>query len=166
MSGMSMTSPVEFAASLEDCYRRIGERSMRDLPIYNDALAVEAIGFRVLGDALAGILITPWFMNLVVQPLDGSLNTCSPGSSISHAFPVGAIDFNVGDIEGIGKIASCSLFSPMFDFTAMDQARATAEAAFVEILLPPAEHERPVAKVASAVDRRRFLRGELAEPQP
>lgn len=158
-----MTSPVEFASLLENCYRRIGECSMRDLPIYNDALAVEAVGFRTHGDALAGILITPWFMNLMLRPIDGSLASCSPGSSIAHAFPVGAIDFNVGDIEGIGRIASCSLFSPMFEFSTMEQARATAEAAFVEILLPPVEHERPATKVATAVDRRRFLRGELAE---
>ncbi len=161
-----MTSPVEFASLLEDCYRRIGERSMRDLPIYNDALGVEAVGFRIYGEALVGILITPWFMNLILQPLDGSLASCSPGSSISYGFPVGAIDFNVGDIEGVGRIASCSLFSPMFEFDAMDQARATAEAAFVQILLPPAQHERPATKVATAVDRRRFLRGELAEPRP
>ena len=166
MSETSMASPVEFASLLEDCYRRIGERSMRDLPVYNDALAVEAVGFRAVGEAFAGILITPWFMNLVLRPLDGSLAAWNPGSSISHAFPVGAIDFNVGDIDGIGRIASCSLFSPMFEFGTMEQARATAEAAFVEILLPPAEHERPAAKVASAVDRRRFLRGELAEPRP
>ena len=166
MSEASMASPVEFASLLEDCYRRIGERSMRDLPVYNDALAVEAVGFRAVGEAFAGILITPWFMNLVLRPFDGSLAAWNPGSSISHPFPVGAIDFNVGDIDGIGRIASCSLFSPMFEFGTMEQARATAEAAFVEILLPPAEHERPAAKVASAVDRRRFLRGELAEPRP
>ncbi len=166
MSETSMTSPVEFANLLETCYRRIGECSMRDLPIYNDALAVEAVAFRTFGDALTGILITPWFMNLILRPLDGSLASCNAGSSITHVFPVGAIDFNVGDIDGIGRTASCSLFSPMFEFSAMEQARATAEAAFVEILLPPVEHERPATKVAAAVDRRRFLRGELAEPQP
>jgi len=166
MSETSMASPVEFASLLEGCYRRIGERSMRELPIYNDALAVEAVGFRIHGDALAGILITPWFMNLVLRPLDGSLASHSPGSSISHAFPVGAIDFNVGDIDGIGRIASCSLFSPMFEFGEMDVARATAEAALIEILLPPAEYERPAAKVAAAVDRRSFLRGALTEPRP
>ena len=161
-----MASPLEFASLLEACYRRIGEHSMRDLPVYNDALVVEAVGFRAHGDALAGILITPWFMNLILQPLDGSLASRRPGSSISHAFPVGVIDFNVGDIDGIGRIASCSLFSPMFEFGTMEQARATAEAAFVEILLPPAARERPAAKVVAAVDRRRFLRGELAEPRP
>jgi hypothetical protein len=45
-------------------------------------------------------------------------------------------------------------------------ARATAEAPFVEILLPPVAHERPATKVVAAVNRRRSLRGELAEPRP
>jgi [NiFe] hydrogenase assembly HybE family chaperone len=166
MSGTSITNPAEFASVLEVCYRRIGERAMRDLQIYNDALEVETVGFRLWGEAVTGILITPWFMNLVLHRLDGSLGSCPPGSSITHAFPAGVIDFNVGDIDGLGRIAGCSLFSPMFEFGTMDQARATAEAALVEILLPPVEHEHPAAKVAAAVDRRRFLRGELAERRP
>ena len=166
MSGSSTANPVEFASLLEACYRRIGDRAMRDLPIYNDALDVAAVGFAIRDAAISGILITPWFMNLVLCPLDGSLASHSLGSSITHDFPAGSIDFTVGAIDGIGPIASCSLFSPMDEFSTMEQARATAEAAWLEILMPPAEHERPAAKVAAAVDRRRFLRGELAERQP
>jgi len=167
MSGTTMTSPVEFAASLEECYRRIGERSMRDLPIYNEALAVEAIGFGTRSATIAGILITPWFMNVILLPLDGSLASQRPGSSFSHVFPVGAIDFNVADIDGIGRIASCSLFSPMFEFSAMDVARATAEAAIAEILTPPVDRgDQSSGWVAKTVDRRSFLRGELTEPRP
>ena len=166
MSGSSTANPVEFASLLEACYRRIGDRAMRDLPIYNDALDVAAVGFAIRDGAMSGILITPWFMNLMLCPLDGSLASHSPGVSITHDFPAGSIDFTVGAIDGIGPIASCSLFSPMDEFSTMEQARATAEAAWLEILMPPAEHERPAAKVAAAVDRRRFLRGELAERQP
>ena len=166
MSGSSTANPVEFASLLEACYRRIGDRAMRDLPIYNDALDVAAVGFAIRDGAMSGILITPWFMNLMLCPRDGSLASHPLGSSITHDFPAGSIDFTVGAIDGIGPIASCSLFSPMDEFSTMDQARATAEAAWLEILMPPAEHERPAAKVAAAVDRRRFLRGELAERQP
>ena len=166
MSGSSTANPVEFASLLEACYRRVGDRAMRDLPIYNDALDVAAVGFAIRDGAMSGILITPWFMNLMLCPRDGSLASHSPGSLIAHDFPAGSIDFTVGAIDGIGPIASCSLFSPMDEFSTMDQARATAEAAWLEILMPPAEHERPAAKVAAAVDRRRFLRGELAERQP
>ncbi|NVN85479.1 MAG: [NiFe]-hydrogenase assembly chaperone HybE [Rhodopseudomonas sp.] len=159
-----MTSAIEYAAALEALYRRIGERSMHDLPIYNEALAVEAVGFDAHDDAISGILITPWFMNLMLLPLDGSLAARALGSSFSHGFPVGMFDFTVGDIEGVGRIASCSLFSPMFEFADMAAARATAAAAMAEIRNP--EPEQPKTRVVAALDRRSFLRGALTEPRP
>jgi [NiFe] hydrogenase assembly HybE family chaperone len=159
-----MTDAIAYAATLEAIYRRIGEHSMRDLPIYNDALAVEAIGFAADDGAISGILITPWFMNLMLLPSDGSLATRALGSSFSHDFPVGALDFTVGAIEGLGRIASCSLFSPMFEFSDMAMARANAEAAIAEIRDP--EPEAPKARVVTALDRRSFLRGALTEPRP
>lgn len=161
-----MTDCAAFAASLEECYRRIGERSMRDLPIYNEALAVAAIGFAVRNDAISGILVTPWFMNLILVPQDGSLAARTPGTSFSHAFPAGAIDFTVAEIDGVGRIASSSLFSPMFQFDEMEAATATATAAMAEILTsPPLPHDE-TRKLAPAVDRRNFLRGALTEPRP
>jgi len=159
-----MTGAIAYAATLEGLYRRIGERSMHDLPIYNAALAVEAVGFDLRDGAVSGILITPWFMNLMLLPSDGSLAARALGSSFSHSFPVGAFDFTVGDVERLGRIASCSLFSPMFDFADMAAARATAEAAMAEICNP--EPEQPKARVVAALDRRSFLRGALMEPRP
>jgi [NiFe] hydrogenase assembly HybE family chaperone len=159
-----MTDAIAYATTLEAIYRRIGEHAMRDLPIYNDALAVEAIGFAADDDAISGILITPWFMNLMLLPSDGSLAGRALGSSFSHTFPVGALDFTVGAIDGLGRIASCSLFSPMFEFADMVAARANAEAAIAEIRNP--EPEAPKARVVSALDRRSFLRGALTEPRP
>lgn len=161
-----MTDCAAFAALLEDCYRRIGERSMRDLPIYNDALSIAAIGFDIRNDAISGILVTPWFMNLILVPRDGSLASRATGSSFSHAFAAGAIDFTVGDIDGVGRIASSSLFSPMFEFDDMEAAKATATAAMIEILTSPAAEQDQARKLAPAVDRRNFLRGALTEPRP
>lgn len=51
---------------LAGSYREIGERAMRDLPIYNDALGVEAVGFRWFNGTTIGIMVTPWFMNVVI----------------------------------------------------------------------------------------------------
>jgi [NiFe] hydrogenase assembly HybE family chaperone len=158
-----MTDAIAYAATLVTIYRSIGEHAMRDLPIYNDALPVEAIGFSASDHAISGILITPWFMNLMLLPADGSLATRARGSSFSHDFPIGAFDFTVGEIEGIGRIASCSLFSPMFEFADMAAARATAEAAIAEIFDPGPE--APKTRVVSALDRRSFLRGALTEPR-
>jgi [NiFe] hydrogenase assembly HybE family chaperone len=159
-----MTDAIAYAVALEALYRRIGEHSMRDLPIYNEALSVEAIGFAAYDDAISGILITPWFMNLMLLPSDDSLATRGLGSSFSHAFPVGTLDFTVGNLDGLGRIASCSLFSPMFEFADMATARANAEAAIAEIRNP--EPDQPKTRVVTALDRRSFLRGVLAEPRP
>jgi [NiFe] hydrogenase assembly HybE family chaperone len=159
-----MTDANAYAATLEAFYRRIGAHSMRDLPVYNEALAVEAIGFAADDDAISGIVITPWFMNLMLLPSDGSLAMRALGSSFSHNFPIGAFDFTVGDLDGLGRIAGCSLFSPMFEFADMATARANAEAAIAEIRNP--EPEAPKTRVVTALDRRSFLRGSLTEPRP
>ena len=161
--------PAAVAALLAQSYREAGERSMRDLPIYNDILSVEAIGFRPFDNKIMGIMVTPWFMNVVLVPLDDSMSDVAPGYSLQQRFPVGLLEFNVGEIEPIGRIASCSLFSPMFEFSDMAAARATAEACLIELMMAvPAdceEAEKP-RKLAAAVDRRNFLRGTLTEPQP
>ena len=57
---------------LAGSYREIGERAMRDLPIYNDALGVEAVGFRRFNGTIVGIMVTPWFMNVVMPANRGS----------------------------------------------------------------------------------------------
>ena len=163
---MKITKPAAFGALLEDHYRRVGERSMRDLPIYNDALSVEAVGFALHGEAIAGILITPWFMNVVLQPLDDRLASQPPGLSFAHVFPVGTLDFTVADIDAVGRIGTCSLFSPMFDFGDMDTARATASAALAEIVSPQVDQAAANRRPASAVDRRSLLRGSLTGARP
>jgi len=48
---------------------REAEPSLRDLPIYTAVLAIEAIGFcQTDTEMLIGVVLTPWFMNLVRLP--------------------------------------------------------------------------------------------------
>ena len=148
---------------LAKTYREIGERAMRDLPIYNDTLGVEAVGFRVLDGAIVGIIVTPWFMNVVMPANDIARDAV--GSTLRFRFPAGDLEFTLGDVEPVGRIASCSLFSPMFGFSDMASALATAEAAVAELMLP-ADSEEAVRRrepATSAIDRRNFLRGVLTE---
>jgi [NiFe] hydrogenase assembly HybE family chaperone len=148
---------------LASAYREIGERAMRDLPIYNDALDVEAVGFRSFSNTIVGIMVTPWFMN-VVLPADG-ITPESSAPNLRIRFPVGVIEFGLSEVAPVGRIASCSLFSPMFAFTDTAAARETAEAALAELMLP-ADSEaamRRQAPATSAIDRRNFLRGVLTE---
>ncbi|UFZ07640.1 [NiFe]-hydrogenase assembly chaperone HybE [Bradyrhizobium ontarionense] len=141
-------------------YRDIGERVMRELPIYHDALEVEPVGFAEFRGRMMGIMITPWFMNVVV-PADAA----TAAGSLIVDLPAGAFEFTLGDVAGIGRIASCSLFSPMFEFEDMAAARVAAEAALNALVTPPSEEPEPTqaGKVSSAIDRRAFLRGTLTE---
>ena len=152
---------------LAGAYREIGDRAMRDLPIFNDALSVEAVGFRKVNDRIVGVLVTPWFMNLVMAEDDGAFRPrATPGSSLRFHFPAGDIDFAVSEVASAGRIASCSLFSPMSEFGDMDSARATAEAALAALMLPADDEQaagRRDRQLVSSIDRRNFLRGVLTE---
>ena len=63
-------SPEDLArvATLEAEFTRIGEERMKDIGLYNPVLKVESVGFRRWENWLAGILVTPWFMNFIMLP--------------------------------------------------------------------------------------------------
>lgn len=58
--------------SLEEIYRRIHREKMLGLPILNPALEVEAVGFLPYCGHSLGMLITPWFMKLMLLPGEAS----------------------------------------------------------------------------------------------
>ncbi|WP_027554427.1 [NiFe]-hydrogenase assembly chaperone HybE [Bradyrhizobium sp. Cp5.3] len=157
------TDAAAWGKLLAGAYREIGERAMRDVPIYNDALGVEAVGFRPFSGTIVGIMLTPWFMN-VVMPASAMAQEAQ-ASTVRIHFSAGDIEFTLSEIAQMGRIASCSLFSPMFRFSDMAAARATAEAALAELMLP-ADSEEAVRRrelATSPIDRRNFLRGVLTE---
>lgn len=111
------------------------EKDMLGLPIHNSALKTQAIGFRdVAGDGV-GIIITPWCMNLVLLP--SAQRQAKPGvlgSKASYAFPFGTFSFVLGQMEGVGLVETCSLFSPMEEFadhqSAVDVAQEAIDGLF------------------------------------
>ena len=120
---------------LESVFSVIYRTRMADVPILNDKIKVRAVGFRPWNTAYLGIMITPWFMNLMLLPgetenWDDQKNL----SSLTHTFPSGNYEFLVGFEAEIGKYQSCSLFSPMFDFADNNAAIETAEAAMKELM--------------------------------
>jgi [NiFe] hydrogenase assembly HybE family chaperone len=156
-------NPVAWGERLACAYREIGERAMRDLPVYNDALGVEAVGFRWFNGTIIGIMVTPWFMNVVMPA--GKIAREASGSTLRFRFPAGDIEFTLSEVAQVERIASCSLFSPMFQFADVTHARATAEAAIAELMLL-ADSEEAVKRgepATSAIDRRNFLHGVLTE---
>ena len=145
------------------------ERGMRDLPVFNAALQVAAIGFHARDDHAFGVMVTPWFMNLVRIPLDAVACDLPHGSGVARTLPAGTLEFTVGCLDGFGTIESCSLFSPMFGFADQQTAEQAAAAALAAVLdaefTPPvdASAQPTPAPTKVALDRRKFLRGELRE---
>lgn len=133
------------AAALEDAYRRVEDASMRGLPVHNPALKVEALPFRAwdlteqgLGNALLGVVVTPWCMNVVLLPQDPQKwEGLEDGSKHDIDLPCGRIGFVAGRLEGVGPLLTASLFSPMQDFADHEGALITARFALGDLLSPP-----------------------------
>ncbi len=117
------------AYHLEQMYEHIYNTRMQGIPIVNDSIKVQAVGFRAWNQHVLGVLITPWFMNLMLLPTEHTnWDGYKFGSKHSFAFEAGSFEFILGEEEGLGQYMSCSMFSPMFDFTSHDAAVETAEA--------------------------------------
>ncbi|MDE2182713.1 MAG: [NiFe]-hydrogenase assembly chaperone HybE [Alphaproteobacteria bacterium] len=135
------------------------DAGMRDLPLYNGKIGIEAIGFRPFGEALLGILLTPWFMNLLLLPVvPQPMEMAALGKSVPVALPAGMRNFVVGGDQEIGLYQACSLHSPLLQFKLPGQARAEAKRLLASLMTPrPGE-----AGSTSGVDRRRLLFGQVA----
>lgn len=140
--------------ALESAFR-LREARMRDLPIYNGLLRVEAVGARLCGDDVVCVLISPWFMNVIVMPLDPARAQGAPeGSNRDLRFPSGDYEAIVGRLDGVGYYDSISLFSPMFEFSDQAVARTTAESAADGLFEAPAAPPSRRAMMAAAQSAR------------
>ncbi|NIA02631.1 MAG: [NiFe]-hydrogenase assembly chaperone HybE [Planctomycetia bacterium] len=120
---------------LETAFNKINRERMSDVPIINNKIKVNAIGFRQWNNSYLGILVTPWFMNLMLLP--GKTENWDDMPELgekTHIFPSGKYKFLTGHEPGIGKYQMCSLFSPMFEFADNEAAVETAEAAINELM--------------------------------
>lgn len=168
-------------ANLVADFREVWHAKMRDLPMVNKMLSVEAVGFQMWQDRPLGVLISPWFMNLVMLPGETEdWSALTPGAKEVISFPSGDYEFLHNLREQTGGYKACSLFSPMNDFkthaAATDVARAVMVALFdgdnraetdrsadiraareVE-LAPPPDADGPAAPT-----RRALVTGGLAE---
>ncbi|MDR3369197.1 [NiFe]-hydrogenase assembly chaperone HybE [Rhodoferax sp.] len=153
--------------TLEQVFAEIGRTRMRDVPVQNPEVHVQALGFLADPDdaeMLLGVLITPWFMNLVRLPT----RTFFPGNKLlaigkkairlagNQSFEfVGAFEPDLGAFE------VCSLFSPMFLFANHAAAADTANE-ILNLLRTPV---KPAASIAQTPPSRRgFLFGRGTEP--
>jgi len=126
-----MTISIE---KLEKTFRNIQISRMKGVPVINNELSVKAIHFQEWNDHLLGILITPWFMNLMLIPNGKTDAIPKTGTVHQHVFPSGSYDFVAGFEEEVGHYLSCSLFSPMFEFESQESAELTANEAIKAIM--------------------------------
>lgn len=143
--------------ALEQAFRTIEATRMRGVPMLHAALRVEAVGFALQeidgGSAALGILITPWFMNLMLLPLD-AMPMQAVGKVRVRNLGGERFEFIGAQEDGFGAYEMCSLFSPMFEFT--DHAAAHATAVEVLSVLRRQQEHAP-----SAPSRRAFLTGRV-----
>lgn len=129
-------------AKLAEAFIRIGEESMKGIGLYNHNLNVETVGFRRWEDWLAGILVTPWFMNFVLLPTRPDQITGAVGTKTRLVMPRGEITFTIGEVDEIGLYQASSLYSPMGRFDVQTVAATTAWAAIDKFFKVP-EVEEP-----------------------
>ena len=114
------------AETLVAYYERVYEERFRDLPIVNSELEVEAVGMRELDEHAFGVLITPWFMNLVLLPGSDRWDDRPQGGTCMVELPGGKLEFTIGHDEILGTTFTAPLFSTVSAFAGQDIAREVA----------------------------------------
>ncbi|MCW8886771.1 MAG: [NiFe]-hydrogenase assembly chaperone HybE [Motiliproteus sp.] len=134
-------------------YQQIFDEKMKDLPIINSALFVQAMGFRDFNGQLLGVVITPWFMNLMLLPVElEGWRDHQTGEQHFEPFPAGDFHFTHGWDPKMGAYATCSLFSPMDEFPDQATAERTAVRAMEQLFIKRETEVEAEPEVDSATD--------------
>lgn len=143
--------------ALADHFRTIARERMQGLPIVNPRIDVEAIGFRDLDEHRFGVLIAPWFMNMILLPGTDEWSELAQGTNVTITLPDGDYDFTVTRDEDSGQnYLSAILFRTMADFPDQTTARAVADE-IVERLFEKKDPPQPVEE--RRISRRGLLSG-------
>jgi [NiFe] hydrogenase assembly HybE family chaperone len=145
-------------AALAADFTEVFHAKMRDVPMVNHALHVQAVAFQPWEGGFLGVLVAPWFMNLVILPAPGRA-ALPPGAKEEIGFPSGRYEFLHNAREMTGPYLACSLFSPMGDFSSQLQAVEVARAVMAELFR--AENR---AETDRAAEIRAIREAELAPP--
>lgn len=123
---------AEATRRLVSDFAEVFHSKMRDVPLVNHALHVEAVGFQPHDEGFLGVLVAPWFMNLILLPKEGR-PARKAGEKEVLSFPSGDYEFLHNARPEVGPYLACSLFSPMSDFTSQMQAKDVARAVMAEL---------------------------------
>jgi [NiFe] hydrogenase assembly HybE family chaperone len=152
-------------AALVRSFEQVARTRMAGVPVVHPGLRVVAVGFRVLDDALVGVLVTPWFMNLVRLPRLLDPSAAGVGLGSEHTLGSLVMTFVGAHEPALGAFASCSLFSPLLAFRDQAAVEATAEAVMRDLFgADEATARAPATAARGALDRRGFLFGRRSAP--
>jgi [NiFe] hydrogenase assembly HybE family chaperone len=122
-------SPRARGTALAARFATIARTRMDGVALLHPGLAVQAVGFApAVGGGAVGVLVTPWFMNLVWLPLTADDAPAAPGRTQVRVLGGEVFPFIGAYEDGFGGFEACSLFSPMHEFVDQAAALATAQA--------------------------------------
>ena len=159
------------SARLTSAFREVASR-MEGLGVMNPALEVEAVAFEPWQGHWLGVMVTPWFMNLVLLPRARSQWQPLPlrGKRKLH-FPAGVFEF-IGADDPVWREAvklaraAARLVARLAREALFDTANAEVPEFPKADLSPgapaPAEPQRAAAAPQPAMSKRDFLRGRLS----
>jgi [NiFe] hydrogenase assembly HybE family chaperone len=148
---------------LTAAFRALAPR-MQGLAFVNPNVDVEAVGFAPWQGHWLGVMVTPWFMNLMLLPRDpAAWEPLAIGAKRACRFPAGVYEFVGAHDAMLGEYQLCSLFSPLLQFDDHAAARLVARLAR-EALLDPANAQDEADRAdAAAAPLQRWLEAPLSK---
>ena len=136
-------SPDEAAKKLESCFQVVLTENMQGINILNHELHVEAVEFQEWQGRTLGMVITPWFVNLIMLPnAEDDWHLQDLGQKQTYLFPSKDLEMMVNEIDNFGFVRSYSLYSPCKDLPNQESARIAA-AMFLRDLLDETKRVEP-----------------------
>mgnify|MGYP001814253966 CR=1 FL=1 len=134
-------------------FQQIGVERIFGLPIYNDALNVEAVEFQSCDGGLIGVLITPWFMNIMLLPEDTSpWQTQELGVKVKYKLDSGEHEFVIGEDEEVGRYLFRTVTSPTHCYKKQIAAINSGKKALSALLAPPEKEKEEIPANSQQVE--------------
>lgn len=135
-------------------YQQVYSERMQGLPIVNERLRVEAVGFDAFDGHRLGVLITPWFMNLVLLPATDQWKELQQGDIVDVDLPAERHQLMICRDEDLGVHLTAILFRTVADFPDQQTARDVAVEIMTRLMQIPSSDSPPPARSAERVSRR------------
>jgi [NiFe] hydrogenase assembly HybE family chaperone len=155
----------EIEQKVEVVFKDIADTRMAGLPICNEALRVQAVGFREWQEHWVGVLVTPWTISLVLMPgANGPLKVLGPDEKMTWEFPSGKYEFMGLNETALGTCQICSLISPVVDVASQEDAVSIAGQVMEALFVSESDAARDAVRKVEAEAAR--LNGEPVLKQP